>query len=141
MKYFSINQIAILFVFVGMVFFLPAAKAADCAGAEKGSKIIKFDLGSAAVSDTEKAVLKEFAETAKLQMVVCVSGQADKQGDPKYNKELATRRANAVAKILEENGVPKERIQIVSRGEAFSGNLKMLPPAETDRRVKVSYGN
>jgi outer membrane protein OmpA-like peptidoglycan-associated protein len=70
-----------------------------------------------------------------------VVGQADKQGDPATNERLAKQRAEAVAKILRDYGVPDRALDVRSRGEAFGGSsmFGLLSNNEDDRRVEVSY--
>ena len=45
-----------------------------------------------------------------------VEGHADDQGSPDYNERLSLRRAQAVAKVLEEAGIPRERIDVRGYG-------------------------
>ncbi len=117
------------------------AQAADCPGAEYGIQVLTFDVGSTKVSAEGRAKLEKFADTAKHRTLVCVVGQADKQGDKATNERLARERAVAVKKILIEFGVPERTIETRSRGEAFGGSsvFGLLSDNEDDRRVEVSY--
>lgn len=45
-----------------------------------------------------------------------VEGHADDQGSPDYNERLSLRRAQAVAQVLAEAGIPRERIDIRGYG-------------------------
>ena len=47
---------------------------------------------------------------------VLVTGYADRQGPPLYNKTLALRRADAVKQFLIELGVPESSIKVVALG-------------------------
>lgn len=143
-------------------FFLPAvaafvmllgvgtAVAADCVR-PKGLKgttphVIKFETGSTEISPEEKAWLEEQAKRfqSNPSLEVCVIGQADKTGDPEYNKKLALERAETVAAFLKEKGLGDKKFQVVGRGEAFGdtkdtllGNL-LEGELAADRRVEVT---
>src|SRR4026207_1392477 len=49
---------------------------------------------------------------------ICVTGHTDKVGPETINKEVAQRRADAVAKYLVELGVPQQRIVTESPGSS-----------------------
>lgn len=51
---------------------------------------------------------------------ISIVGHADPRGDEEYNLELALRRADAVARRLQAEGVAAERIDTYSRGEYFA---------------------
>lgn len=128
-------------LFVAGTIFSTGAQAAECPGADYGIQVLNFDVGSTKVSAEGRAKLEKFADTAKHRTLVCVVGQADKQGDPAANERLARERAVAVKKILLEFGVPDRAIETRSRGEAFGGSsiFGLLSDNEDDRRVEVSY--
>ena len=72
---------------------------------------------------------------------ICVTGHTDKVGPETTNKEVAQRRADAVAKYLVELGVPQQRIVTESLGS--SRPLVVTAPGMpeiSNRRVEVVFG-
>ncbi|HZB54706.1 MAG TPA: OmpA family protein [Reyranella sp.] len=72
---------------------------------------------------------------------ICVTGHTDKVGPETTNKEVAQRRADAVAKYLVELGVPQQRIVTASLGS--SKPLVVTAPGTpeiSNRRVEVVFG-
>jgi peptidoglycan-associated lipoprotein len=72
---------------------------------------------------------------------ICVTGHTDKVGPETINKEVAQRRADAVAKYLVELGVPQQRIATASLGS--SKPLVVTSPGTpeiSNRRVEVVFG-
>ena len=72
---------------------------------------------------------------------ICVTGHTDKVGPEPINKEVAQRRADAVAKYLVELGVPRQRIVTASLGS--SKPLVVTAPGTpeiSNRRVEVVFG-
>jgi outer membrane protein OmpA-like peptidoglycan-associated protein len=65
-----------------------------------------------------------------------VEGHTDAKGSAKYNDELSSRRAQAVAEFLASQGVAVERIQ--SQGKGFTQLLNpQQPEAAENRRVRI----
>jgi len=72
---------------------------------------------------------------------ICVTGHTDKVGPETINKEVAQRRADAVAKYLVELGVPQQRIVTASLGS--SKPLVVTAPGTpeiSNRRVEIVFG-
>ena len=72
---------------------------------------------------------------------ICVTGHTDKVGPETINKEVAQRRADAVAKYLVGLGVPEQRIVTASLGS--SKPLVVTGPGTpeiSNRRVEVVFG-
>ncbi len=125
--------------------------AADCKRPQglKGTTphVINFAVNSTEIGAKEKEWLKDSAERYKTNksVQVCVIGQADKTGDPEYNKKLAQQRADAVADYLKGAGLADKTFQVLGRGEAFgdTGDSfigKLLGgESEADRRVEVIF--
>ena len=67
-----------------------------------------------------------------------VVGHTDNVGDAGYNQGLSERRANAVADILLDAGIPFARIRTIGRGEAqpVGSNLTAEGRAQ-NRRVEI----
>ena len=69
---------------------------------------------------------------------ISIEGHTDNTGTANYNKILSQRRANAVADILVNNGVPPARLYAVGRGqnEPVVSNLSATGRAQ-NRRVEI----
>lgn len=67
-----------------------------------------------------------------------VVGHTDSDGEAAYNQDLSVRRANAVADVLMQSGVPFSRIQAYGRGEdqPLASNLDPAGKAQ-NRRVEI----
>ena len=90
-----------------------------------------FKINSSAVNASEEAKLQVLAEWMKNHpnAKIEVTGYADAQtGTASYNKSLSEKRANRVAKILNEKyGIDKDRITVSSKGDTvqpFAENNK-----------------
>lgn len=81
--------------------------------------IVYFDYDSDTVSETERKILKYYAEKllAQPDVRVRLEGHTDERGSPEYNLALGERRAKAVKEVLVLYGVAPERIEVVSYGE------------------------
>lgn len=67
-----------------------------------------------------------------------VIGHTDSDGDATYNLGLSQRRANAVADILQANGVGYERLSVVGEGEANPIASNLTPEGKAqNRRVEI----
>ncbi|WP_204112876.1 OmpA family protein [Shimia biformata] len=88
---------------------------------------LKSDLADVAAS------LKRYPDS-----VIQVLGHTDNTGDAAYNMRLSERRAEAVADVLMNNGVPFSRIQTIGRGEdqPIASNLNEAGRAQ-NRRVEL----
>lgn len=128
----------------GLAFSPAAAQVNECleeaGNPQRPPMIVKFDVDSTAIAQHHREQLRAFAGrmSGNPGSVICVIGQADKQGDDEYNRDLARRRAEAVGELLTSNGVKRARMTIAVRGEAFGDNvLGFVAPFDTDRRVEV----
>lgn len=82
------------------------------------------------------AILSDYPE---LKFVV--SGHTDSVGSEKSNLRLSKRRAEVVAEVLFEGGIPQENIQVVPRGEADPiATNSTAYGRKQNRRVEVSIG-
>ena len=79
---------------------------------------VYFDLGSAKVSDREKAHLEYFTSTCvNGDTKLAVNGYADKQtGSAKRNQTLSEQRAKAVVDLLKKAGASEENIECAAHG-------------------------
>lgn len=102
---------------------------------------ILFDVNEADLKPAAKSNITELAKVLERydDTDIVVAGHTDSSGKPEYNKELSERRAEAVAKYAEAQGIKGVRIRTVGEGEA-------TPVAENDtedgraknRRVEVA---
>jgi|GEM_PF-1183629 len=107
-------------------------------------KVVGFDIDSVEIGDRDKAELQAMAErfAGNPSLEVCVIGQSDRSGDAEYNRQLALKRANAVAEFLQAKGLAAMNYQVRTRGQAFSdeswlGKLIGSEEKKSDRRVEV----
>lgn len=80
---------------------------------------VYFELNSAKLTDRFEKRLDQNAQVLKdnPDFKVYVTGHSDSQGNESYNWELAMRRAKAVEDYLVTQGISKDRIYTISKGE------------------------
>jgi len=67
-----------------------------------------------------------------------IIGHTDSDGDAGYNQTLSERRANAVADVLLNEGIPFGRIQTFGRGETQPVSSNLTPDGKAqNRRVEI----
>jgi outer membrane protein OmpA-like peptidoglycan-associated protein len=75
------------------------------------------------------------------ELRVHVIGHADARGTPEFNLNLGGRRARAVTELLARAGVPRDQIEMESRGEAEPRSLGTSERVwAANRRVEISIG-
>jgi outer membrane protein OmpA-like peptidoglycan-associated protein len=95
------------------------------------------------VSPDGGAVIKLAADASRAgaPVTVQVTGYTDTSGSPDYNQQLSVRRANAVAAVLVQDGVPQNDLVVTGRGE---NDLRVpTPPGVREpqnRRVEIVEG-
>ena len=101
---------------------------------------ILFALDSAAVRSDLRRDLGVVAGNLQAypNSTISIEGHTDNTGTANYNRILSQRRANAVADILVNNGVPPARLYAVGRGEnePVASNLSATGHAQ-NRRVEI----
>ena len=101
---------------------------------------ILFALDSAAVRSDLRRDLSVVAGNLQAypNSTISIEGHTDNTGTANYNRILSQRRANAVADILVNNGVPPARLYAVGRGEnePVASNLSATGRAQ-NRRVEI----
>ncbi|MDB2465838.1 OmpA family protein [Planktomarina temperata] len=101
---------------------------------------ILFALDSAAVRSDLRRDLGVVAGNLQAypNSTISIEGHTDNTGTANYNRILSQRRANAVADILVNNGVPPARLYAVGRGEnePVTSNLSATGRAQ-NRRVEI----
>jgi outer membrane protein OmpA-like peptidoglycan-associated protein len=67
-----------------------------------------------------------------------IIGHTDNTGDAAYNQQLSQRRANAVANVLLNAGIPSARVQAFGRGEEQPVSSNLSPEGRAlNRRVEI----
>jgi peptidoglycan-associated lipoprotein len=103
-----------------------------------------FDFDQDIIHENDMAALRNQINyiTSHNHITVRVEGNTDERGSKEYNIALGHRRANAVARLLKQNGVPFSRIKLISYGEekpiAFEHDENSW---QCNRRVDLVYGN
>ncbi|HLX38688.1 MAG TPA: OmpA family protein [Candidatus Binataceae bacterium] len=101
---------------------------------------VHFDFNKSKIRPGDAAILDEAAEILKSHSNVTIydDGYCDAIGSEEYNLKLSQRRAEAVARYLEDQGIPETRI--IPRG---FGKTDFVAPNDTDegraqnRRVEL----
>jgi outer membrane protein OmpA-like peptidoglycan-associated protein len=105
--------------------------------------LVFFDWNSAVVSPSGSEVIKLAADAfrAGAPVTVQVTGFTDTSGSADYNQRLSVRRANAVATVLGQDGVPPNSMVVTGRGE---NDLRVPTPdgvrEPQNRRVEIVAG-
>jgi len=107
-------------------------------------KIVKnvkvyFNFDSATLRDDAIAILEAAVRTLNKnpQTNILITGNCDTRGSEKYNLKLGGKRADAVKNFMIENGIPQDRIKIVSRGKLDAvAPVTDLPGMQKDRNAQ-----
>lgn len=80
---------------------------------------IYFDYDKATLRDDAIKILTNAIGTLKRnpEASILITGNCDRRGSEAYNEKLGRRRGEAVQNFMLENGIPEERIRIISRGK------------------------
>ncbi len=105
-------------------------------------RVFYFDYNSSELSTEDREALSTHARfMAEVPSVTLVlEGHADERGSREYNLALGERRAKAIERILNLEGVPAKQIQVISFGEE-----RPMAPGHDDeawrlnRRVELLY--
>lgn len=96
-------------------------KKIDTTQIEKLSKnnTIYFDLDKYNIKLNYEKIISDYADFLKKNNTykIIIEGHTDERGTPEYNISLGERRANAVKKYLQMQGVSEKQISIISYGE------------------------
>ncbi len=101
---------------------------------------VRFDFDKSDIKPEYQDVIRQLASATQSNKNIKVSviGHTDTSGSHAYNYALGGRRAEAVQKMLIQNGIPATQIVAVSSGEM---DLKVPTPdgtpSEDNRRVRV----
>ena len=105
--------------------------------------LVFFDWNSAVVAPGGREIIGQAANTyrAGSPVTLQVTGFTDTSGSPDYNQRLSERRANAVAGVLVQDGVPQNALMVTGRGE---NDLRVPTPdgvrEPQNRRVEIVAG-
>ena len=122
---------------------LPEAKPEELRPSLLIKKVIKnvkiyYDFDKANLREDAVAILKDAIRVLnkKEEADILITGNADMRGSEKYNMKLGRKRALAVKRYLVDNGIPEERIRIVSRGKMDAiAPLRDLVGMQKDRNA------
>ncbi len=101
--------------------------------------VFYFGFNKAEVTSDDMATLQEHADylLANPELVVQIEGHTDFHGPRAYNEQLSKKRAEAIAKILRDDGVPPAQLAV----NALADNKPMECKGDTchNRRVELLY--
>ncbi len=113
------------------------------AAAVENVYVVFFAFDSAEITPAARRVLEEVAQRVQAGEAVRLelAGHADRAGPARYNDRLSRRRAEAVARVLQELGVPAEAMTVRWFGET----RPRVPtpddvPEPQNRRVEIVLG-
>lgn len=101
---------------------------------------ILFDVDSAAIRASLQSDIRAVARNLQAypNTTVDVVGHTDNTGSAGYNQDLSSRRAQAVAGVLLEQGVSPSRVRAYGRGEDAPVASNLTPEGrQLNRRVEV----
>jgi peptidoglycan-associated lipoprotein len=79
---------------------------------------VYFDFDQAAIRADAKVALRSNAGALRgAAAKITIAGNTDERGSEEYNQALGQRRASAVKHYLEDLGVPRSQMRIISYGE------------------------
>ncbi|MCG8313309.1 MAG: OmpA family protein, partial [Pseudomonadales bacterium] len=112
---------------------------ADFSEQRPAKTIFKFGFDKKDLPADEKDIIEQHGRflAQHPEKSIQLHGHADAQGNPIYNQHLATERANHIAQLLQQQGVTKDQIEIISWGAdkpASNGNHW-----QDHRRVELIY--
>jgi peptidoglycan-associated lipoprotein len=88
-------------------------------GKAMGLQTVQFPYDSFTLNEEARATIKNNASILKdkASLKVQIEGHCDSRGGIQYNIALGEKRANAVRKFMEEQGVPADRLTTISYGK------------------------
>lgn len=102
---------------------------------------IFFQTGSATINPPERKKIVDHAKLAKANYIqkICVTGTADKEGDPRANERLSKQRAAAVAAELRKQGIAAGVVETEGLGEPGGTWFGGLGASSAERRVAIRF--
>jgi outer membrane protein OmpA-like peptidoglycan-associated protein len=104
--------------------------------------LVYFPLGSADVDDDGKMLVNKAADAVKSGFTgkIEVVGHADQVGPSKVNMSLSQKRADEIKRLLEQAGVPEDKIETVGRGDtAPKVAASAGAPEAGNRRAEINF--
>ncbi|MDO5542817.1 MAG: OmpA family protein [Acinetobacter sp.] len=126
------------------------AAGTDLIHARSASVLFAYDRSDAQAIDPQVGTLEEIAQAIRATSTtspVVISGFTDRMGSYVYNQELSSERANTVARLLVEQGVAVQRIELHanSKTDIYQQCSGMQRTAKTiecmapNRRVNIQW--
>lgn len=112
----------------------------DIAEAARPAKsLFHFGFDQPTLDDENQNIIKQHAEflAQHPSLKITISGHADQQGDPIYNEQLSQKRAQHVADILQQQGIPANQIEVQSWGA--NNPASAATHHKDNRRVELIY--
>ena len=124
--------------------FDPSLTAKDLEGAAFRLDNVLFDVGRSTITAQSKESLKKVADVMKrlTTLKIEVQGHTDADGDPQRNMDLSQKRAEAVCKFLQDQGITPDRLTPKGYGQT-----RPIAPNDTqagkalNRRVMIEVKN
>jgi outer membrane protein OmpA-like peptidoglycan-associated protein len=123
---------------------LPPPKSKELRPSLLIKKIVKnvkiyFDLDKADLRSDALAILESAVKTLDRnpETDILITGNCDMRGSESYNLKLGRKRAESVKNFMLQNGIPEERIRIISRGKLDAvAHVKDLVGMQKDRNAQ-----
>ena len=107
----------------------------------ESSERVSFDSGQAVLKPEWKPILQRLAKVLETYFAgkdVFVCGHTDSTGSDGFNMRLSQERARNVARILEEEGITKERTKVQGFGKHFPVDTNENPAGRAaNRRTEI----
>ena len=100
-------------------------------------KPVYFEFDQSAIKQDERKKISDAADYLKknTQYRLLLEGHCDWRGTAEYNLGLGDRRAQAVKQFLQELGVPKEKLETLSKGSLGAAEKGTEEQMAKDRRT------
>lgn len=123
---------------------LPAPQPQEMRKSLLIKKIIKnvkiyFDYNKATLRKDARVLLQNAVKTLgrNPESDILITGNCDMRGSEEYNEKLGKKRAQTVKQFMSENGIPEDRIRIVSRGKLDAvAHLADIEGMQKDRNAQ-----
>lgn len=111
----------------------------DTSNARPARLVFQFGFNQVELDEENKTLVEQHGRfiAEHPELTINVHGHADTQGNSLYNEALSQQRARYVGSLLQEQGVAREQIHIVSWGSAAP--LAAARHNRDNRRVELQY--
>lgn len=120
----------------------PISEALSDPASVLSKRVFYFEFNSSELSEADREALATHARllSENPDLTVVLEGHADERGSREYNLALGERRAKAIERMLNLQGVAREQIQVISFGEERPVALGHDEEAwRLNRRVELLY--